>query len=106
MNEICMVQGTTSPARAFTLQDGAGAGVNLSGGQVFVRLSGLDLPYDAKRLAVIVDAEKGIVRYDPQAADTVAPGLYRLEFEVIFGDGESEVFPVAGPIWMEVRPRA
>ena len=106
MSEICMAQGATSPARLFTLQDGAGLAVDFGAGSVAVRLEGLDTAYLASRAAVIVDAEAGIVRYDPLAADTAAPGLYRLDFEVTFDDGTREVFPVEGPLWMDVRPRA
>lgn len=106
MSEICMVQGTTSPARVFTLQDGAGAAVNIGGNPVVLHLVGLDVAYSATRSAVKVDAENGVVRFDPIAADTAAPGLYRLEFEVVYEDSTNEIFPVEGAIWMEVRPRA
>lgn len=102
---ICMVEGTTSPAHNFTLEDGTGAPVVIGGGTVTLRLSGLDNAYEAAREMVILDGDTGQVQYVPIAADTAAPGLYRLDFMVTYDDGSPEVFPVSDPIWMEVRAR-
>jgi hypothetical protein len=105
MIDICMVQGSGGPERLFTLEDGAGQGVNIGNGSVALRISCLDHAYQATRPMAIVDGGAGKVRYYPILADTAEPGLYRLEIAVTFDDGTLEVFPCDGPIWMEVRAR-
>ncbi|MFG6535534.1 hypothetical protein ACGYK5_17050 [Sulfitobacter sp. 1A16787] len=106
MMEICMVQGATSPLREFTLLDGAGAPVQIGLGSVMVRITGLDRAYRSERAAVVVNPSEGRVRYDPAPEDTAEAGLNRLEFAVTYDDSGVEVFPVEGPIWLEVRPAA
>lgn len=48
------------------------------------------------RLATIVDALRGRVQYDWQAADVDTPGEYRGEFVVTIAPGQEITFP-AGP---------
>lgn len=42
---------------------------------------------------VIEDAPTGVIRYDWQLSDTVAPGIYDSEIKVVYADGSIERFP-------------
>lgn len=52
---------------------------------------------------VVADAANGVVTYDWAAGGNSQPGLYRLEFEVTYGDGTRETFPRAGYAMLEVQ---
>lgn len=48
-----------------------------------------------------INIETSEVAYPWTEDDTAAPGIYRAEWEVIFGNGKKETFPSEG--WEEVR---
>lgn len=44
----------------------------------------------------VVDATAGLVRYNWNAADTAAPGVYEAEWKVVLTNGEVGIFPSRG----------
>ena len=45
----------------------------------------------------------GIIRYDWEAGDTAATGLYRGLFKVVFAGGTPEHYPDQGYIWITIE---
>jgi hypothetical protein len=54
--------------------------------------------------AIFTDGSDGKMKYDWQAADTIAIGNYKAEFEVTFADGSIETFPNGGYIDVQITP--
>ena len=51
----------------------------------------------------VVNATKGIVKYDWQAGDTANTGMHNAEFEVEYINGTSETFPNTGYIKVIIK---
>src|SRR6056300_138460 len=51
----------------------------------------------------VVNASKGIVKYDWQAGDTSNTGIHTAEFEIEYTNGTSETFPNTGYIKVIIR---
>lgn len=92
-------QNDTSPAMTATLQDAAGAPVNLTGASVrfHTRRNG-KAAATVDAAAVIVNAAAGSVRYNWSPPDTAISGTYQAEFEVTYADGSIETYPNTGYI--------
>lgn len=93
----------TSPSLLGTLEDGAGAAVNVNGATVRFHLRSFGaqaIKVDAA--AVVVSGLTGVVRYDWQPGDTDTIGSYQAEFEVTYADGTIETFPNDGYTRVEI----
>ena len=93
-------QDDTGPALLFTLDpvtDITGASVNF----VMYAADGTE---KVDRAATIVTAASGVVRWDPEAADTDTAGDYSGHFRVTMADASIETFPNKG--WIDVTVHA
>ncbi|MBT4995828.1 MAG: hypothetical protein HOM88_05090 [Hellea sp.] len=54
-------------------------------------------------LGAVVNASKGIVKYDWQPGDTANTGIHSAEFQIDYTNGTSETFPNTGYIKIIVR---
>jgi len=101
-----MAEGDLSPIVEKTLQDGAGAAIDLTGAISVTFLAEAIDPGIAsiEGAAVVMNAAGGVVRYLWAAGDTAAPGLYRMRWRVVYSDSKPENFPQAGTDWLEVTP--
>ena len=92
-------QGDRSPSLAATITDDLGA-VNLTTATSVA----FHLVHDRSGVvyvdaaAAIVNAALGTVAYPWDEGDTDTPGLFRAEFEVLWGDGKKQTAPSGGPI--------
>lgn len=96
MADFHIKAGDTAPPMVATLENGAGAAINLAGIQevrfVMRPMHGALGP-KINGVAVVDDANSGKVHYDWQSFDTDTPGGYWAEWYVLFGDGHAERFP-------------
>lgn len=82
--------GDTRPALRYRMPDGVhadGASVVMSVGEVLVR-----------RPVEVVSHHPLTVQYDWRAGDVLEPGLYPLEFEVLYADGGVETISDEGTL--------
>jgi hypothetical protein len=103
MTTFTIKQNDTSPAMLATLQDASGDAVNITAATVrfhMRRIGSTQVTIDQP--AVIVTPLSGLVRYNWQAADTVAVGSYQAEFEVTYADASIETFPNDSYIRVEI----
>ena len=98
-------KGDTLPPVKGTIEDDEGA-VNLSGSEVRFYMRNEDtgeLKIDG-RVATIVDAANGRVKYDLQEGDTDTIGVFETWFVAVFSDGEFSA-PSSGNRPIEVTER-
>jgi hypothetical protein len=102
---IAWKRGDTTPLRATLERYGNGAWTpqGLAGATVRVLIR----EDDSGALAVagpcvVANAPAGEVTYDWAAGGNGRAGLYRLEYEVTFGDGTRETFPRSGYAYLDV----
>lgn len=90
-------QNDTHPPLRLRLTSGNVA-ATLTGAAIALRIAGI-----GSRAMVIEDAEQGIVRYDWQAADTVAAGLFLAEVKVQYPGTARQTHPTVGQIEIRVH---
>lgn len=89
----------TSPAILAQLVDGNDDPVLLTGATIRFHMKSVQKStFILDEAASIDDEDNSIVRYDWDASDTEASGVYRAEFEVTYADGSIETFPNDGYI--------
>lgn len=101
-------EGDTQPSIQFCCEDENQQHVPITGATgVMFRYwrEGADRASAITKVATIVAADQGQLRYDWIAADTVIPGDYRAEWVVAFPNGGQRTFPVRGhqPFNVEAR---
>lgn len=103
MSDIFVIkQGDTSPSLEFALLP---ASVTLTGASVVFnmrRALGGVLAVNRQAAVKVTETVTPTVRYDWQAGDTAAAGVYQGEFEVTYGDGSIETFPNDGFIGIRI----
>ena len=94
MAEVFYIKkGDTAPSVEATLKRADNTPIDLSdASSINFHMGALD------EAAVIVDAEAGTVRYDWQASDTEAAGVFEAEFKITWGDGREQTVPNRGSI--------
>jgi hypothetical protein len=99
-------QADTMPALKLRLKDAVGNPVNLTGATVQVAIQHYSKP-DIKfnRAAHIADAATGEVWVVWQPEETQVTGLYRIEFRVVYQDGNRETFPNDGYLLVNILER-
>ena len=93
MADFYLKQNDTRPFLTATLQDSAGAAINLTGASVRFHMLASDGSVIVDAAAVVQDAATGVVRYEWQPADTAVTGTFKAEIEVTYADGGIETFP-------------
>lgn len=98
MAEITLKRGDRNPSLEATLQQATGAPIPLHGvTQVkFLMKDENTLKIDSP--VTIIDAARGLVKYDWAAEDTDTVGNYQAEFEITFSDGKKMTVPNNGYI--------
>ncbi len=106
MTTINIKQDDTQPALKVRLKDASGSPVNLTGATVQVAIQHYSQP-DIKfnRAAHVADAATGEVWLVWQPEETQATGLYRIEFRVVYQDGNRETFPNDGYLLVNILER-
>lgn len=106
MTTINIKQDDTQPAMKVRLKDSAGNPVNLTGATVQVAIQHYSQPaIKVNRDAYIADAAAGEVWLIWQPEETETPGLYRIEFRVVYQDGNRETFPNDGYLLVNILER-
>lgn len=109
MPDFTIRQNDTLPALTASLEDFAGAKVNLSQATgVRFHLVTSDGLFTTKvnAAAAITDVANGGVSYTWQSADTSTPGAYYGEWEVTFVSGQVETYPNDGYISIRITRQA
>ena len=104
MMAFTIKQNDTSPALQATLQDYAGAAINLVGASVRLHMKGLDGSLAIDSPMTITNVAGGVIRYNWQPSDTDTAGTYNAEFEVTYSDLSVETFPNTGNIAIVITP--
>mgnify|MGYP000903906960 CR=1 FL=1 len=106
MTTINIKQDDTQPAMKARLKDAAGNPVNLTGATVQVAIQLYSQPViKFLRAAHIQNASTGEVWLVWQAEETQTTGLYRIEFRVVYQDGNRETFPNDGYLMVNILER-
>ncbi|MGQ0669342.1 MAG: hypothetical protein ACT4PO_06680 [Actinomycetota bacterium] len=97
MADFAIKKGDLEPAIKATLQDAAGAAVDLTGATVkFIMASLAATTPKILAAATITAATTGKVEYVWIGTDTDTDGRYRGEFEVTWASGKKQTFPSDG----------
>jgi hypothetical protein len=98
----------TAPVAAFTLEDGDGNAVDLSGASVsFVLVNYATGAQVINATATIANATKGQVSYAWASGDTMTPGRYIAYWVVTFSGGAQESFPSSDTgLWVQITGAA
>jgi hypothetical protein len=103
---ITIKQDDTQPAMKARLKDAAGNPVNLTGATVQVAIQHYSQPViKFLRAAHIQNASTGEVWLVWQPEETKVTGLYRIEFRVVYQDGNRETFPNDGYLLVNILER-
>jgi len=87
-----------SPTVQTTLQDSAGAAVNVSGSTIVLRMARIGATGRTIDNATVTqdDAANGVVSYQFSDTETANHGIYRMEWVVTYSGGRQETFPNEG----------
>jgi len=101
--EIYLKQNDTEPALEGQLVDASGNPVNLAGASARC----LGRHAISQRVVIdgacyITDPASGVIRYEWSPLDTARPGVFQVEVEVTYGDGNRETFPNRGHIRLRI----
>lgn len=86
-------QGATAPAITATLIDQYGNVANLTGASVNFVMTNAFYGNAVNQPATIVNATAGQVSYSWGTSDTVNPGLFSCQWQVVFSSGAQETYP-------------
>jgi hypothetical protein len=86
-------QGATAPAITATLVDQYGNVANLTGASVNFVMTNAFYGNAVNKAATIVNAAAGQVSYSWGSSDTVNPGLFSCQWQVVFSSGAQETYP-------------
>lgn len=98
-----MKQGNNRPVLKVRLRDSTGIPVNLTGATVRAAIENKGKP-EIKFLedAYVADEVNGEVYLTWQGYETQVPGVYHVEFQVIYPGGDKETFPNDGYLILNV----
>ena len=102
MYDVTLKRGDTRHAIRAILKDSSGSPVNLSGCSVSFHMAPLGRFATVSRAVDIHDASAGEVWAVWSPGETDVTGVYRAEFQVVYGDGRKETFPNDGYISIQI----
>ncbi len=100
--DVTLKRGDTRHALKATLKDGSGSPVDLTGCTVTFHMAPLGRSATVSRAVDIHDALAGEVWVVFAPGETDISGVYRAEFQVVYGDGRRETFPNNGYINIQI----
>jgi hypothetical protein len=106
--DFTLTAGDTNPAITATLEDAAGAGVNLTGATVTFRMvpiaAGAGGTPKVNATATVTAALTGDVAYQWLSTDTDTPGYYLARWKVVYLSGAVFSFRNDGPFLVLIVP--
>ena len=106
MTTINIKQDDTQPAMKVRLKNASGNAVNLTNATVQAAIQHYSKPViKFLRSAYVADAATGEVWLIWQPEETQVTGLYRIEFRVVYQDGNRETFPNDGYLLVNILER-
>ena len=100
---MTLKRGDTRHAIRAILKDSSGSPVDLTDCTVSFHMAPLGRPPTISRQVDIHDAEGGEVWVVFAPGETDVSGVYRAEFQVVYGDGRRETFPNNGYINIQIQ---
>ena len=100
--DVTLKRGDTRHAIRAVLKNTQGTPVNLSGCSVSFHMAPLGQPAVVSREVDMHDALAGEVWVVWSPGETDVSGVYRAEFQVVYGDGRRETFPNDGYISIQI----
>lgn len=100
--DVTLKRGDTRHAIRAILKDGSGSPVDLTGCTVTFHMAPLGRPPTISRAVDIHDTAGGEVWVVWSPGETDVTGVYRAEFQVVYGDGRRETFPNDGYISIQI----
>jgi hypothetical protein len=100
--DVTIKRGDTRHAIRAVLKDATGSPVNLTGCAVSFHMAPLGRSAVVNRQVDIHDIAGGEVWVVWSPGETDVSGVYRAEFQVVYGDGRRETFPNDGYINIQI----
>lgn len=105
-NTISIMQGDTAPDHRALLEDDAGP-VDLSGSTVTMKMKPVDGGVSSAALPCTVDSVAGVgwIRHVWVTGETSVPGVYWIEYLVVFANGKQETWPGDSGAKLKIQAR-
>jgi hypothetical protein len=106
MADFTIVSGDSEPSLTDTLTYSNGTAANLEGATLkfVMRSFAMNAPLILTGMPTITKASTGGVAFTFTEQDTVTPGNYMANWQVVFADGAKMTWPTSGYLWIEVEP--